>query len=65
MSTQLRQIVYTDSQDMLLLSSTIASHYYNFCTDGSTIARNYGYPLVILLNYYYLLINDKSAHCGW
>jgi hypothetical protein len=31
---QLREILYTDSQDMLILSSTVASHY-NCCTDGS------------------------------
>jgi hypothetical protein len=36
MSTQLPEILCTDSQDMLVLSSTVTSHYYNCCTDGST-----------------------------
>jgi hypothetical protein len=31
---------------MLVLSSTVASLYYNCCTDGSTSPGNYGYPLV-------------------
>jgi hypothetical protein len=34
-NAQLNRILYTDSQDMLLLSTTIASHS-NCCTDGST-----------------------------
>jgi hypothetical protein len=42
-STQLYEISYTDFQDVLVLSSTIASHYYNCCTDGSTGPRNYAY----------------------
>jgi hypothetical protein len=29
MSKQLRKILYNDSQDLLVLSSTIASHFYN------------------------------------
>jgi hypothetical protein len=29
---------------MLLLSSTVASCYYNYCTDGRTNPRNNGYP---------------------
>jgi hypothetical protein len=45
-SNQLGEILYTDSQDMLALSSTVASHYYNCCTDGSTSPGNYGYPAV-------------------
>jgi hypothetical protein len=36
MSNQVREFLYTDSQDMLVLSSTGASCYYNCCTDGST-----------------------------
>jgi hypothetical protein len=36
MSTQLREILYTNSQDMLVLSCTVASRYYNYCTDGGT-----------------------------
>jgi hypothetical protein len=31
---QLRGIVYTNSQDMLVLSSAVALRYYNCCTDG-------------------------------
>jgi hypothetical protein len=42
-STQLREILYAGFQDMLVLSSTVASRYYNCCTDGSTISRNYGW----------------------
>jgi hypothetical protein len=44
--TQLRDILYTDSQDMLVLSSAVASRYYNCCTDGSTSPGNYGYYFV-------------------
>jgi hypothetical protein len=44
--THLREILYTDFQDMLILSPTIASCYYNCCTDGSTSLGNYGYPLI-------------------
>jgi hypothetical protein len=39
--TQLREILYTDSQDMLALSSTVASRCYKFCTYGSISLRNY------------------------
>jgi hypothetical protein len=46
-STQLRKILYTDSKDMLILSSTVASRYYNCCTDGSFSPGNYGYPIVL------------------
>jgi hypothetical protein len=28
------------------VSPTVASPYYNCCTDGSTSPGNYGYPLV-------------------
>jgi hypothetical protein len=34
--TQLREILYTISQDMLVQPSTVVSRYYNCCTDGST-----------------------------
>jgi hypothetical protein len=44
----LYEILYTDFQDILVLSPTIALCCYNFSTDGSTNARNYGYPVVIL-----------------
>jgi hypothetical protein len=33
---QLHEILCTDSQDMLVLSSTVALRYYICCTDGST-----------------------------
>jgi hypothetical protein len=39
----------TDSQNMLVLSITVASHYYNCCRDGSTSPGNHGYPLIALL----------------
>jgi hypothetical protein len=56
MSNQFREILNTDSQDMLVLLSTVVSSYNNCCTDGSTSPRNYGYPLV----YFYL--QDVSSH---
>jgi hypothetical protein len=37
------KILYIDSQDMQVLSSTIASRYYNCWMDGSAIPENYGY----------------------
>jgi hypothetical protein len=45
-STQLRQSLNIDSQGMLVLSSTVASRYYNCCTDGSTSPGNYGYSIM-------------------
>jgi hypothetical protein len=45
------------SQDMLVLSSTIASRYCNCCTDGSISPRNYEYPLV------YTDAEHKCASC--
>jgi hypothetical protein len=42
-------ILYTDSQDMLVLSSTVASRYHNYCTDDSTSLGNYGCLLAIIL----------------
>jgi hypothetical protein len=47
MPTKLHESFYTDSQDMLVLSSAIASCYCKYCTDGSTSPGNYGYPIVI------------------
>jgi hypothetical protein len=41
--TQLYEIVHTDFKGMLVLSSTVASHY-NCCTDGRISPGNYGYP---------------------
>jgi hypothetical protein len=40
--THLHEIFYTDSQVTLVLSSAVASRYYNCSTDGSTSPRNYG-----------------------
>jgi hypothetical protein len=41
-STQLRENLYIDSQDMLVLSSTVASRYYNCCTTSRTSPGSYG-----------------------
>jgi hypothetical protein len=41
-STQLREMLCTGSQHMLVLSSTAISRYYNCCTDRSTRPGNYG-----------------------
>jgi hypothetical protein len=43
-SSQLREILYTESQYMPVLSSAVASCYYNFCIDGSNSPENYAYP---------------------
>jgi hypothetical protein len=48
MTTKLLEILYTDSQDMIVLS-TVILHYYNCCTNGSASPGNCGYPLVWLL----------------
>jgi hypothetical protein len=48
-SIQHRNFKNIDSQDMLVLSITVASHYYNCCRDGSTNPGNYEYPLIALL----------------
>jgi hypothetical protein len=55
-STQLSEILYTDSQYVLVPSPTIAACYYNCCTGGSTSPGNYGYRLVYLfaINLYVL-----------
>jgi hypothetical protein len=42
MSTPLREIVYTNSEDMLVLSTTVASRYYNWRKDDSTSPGKYG-----------------------
>jgi hypothetical protein len=36
-STQLREILHTASQDMLILASTVASRYYNCCTNAAPV----------------------------
>jgi hypothetical protein len=40
MFTPLREILYSEFQDMLVLSFSIASRYYNYCTDGIISTRN-------------------------
>jgi hypothetical protein len=45
-STQQREILYTDPQDMLVLSCTVALRYSNCSTDGSTSSGNYECSLV-------------------
>jgi hypothetical protein len=37
-------MLYADSKDMLVLSSTIASCYYSCYTDGSTSPGSHGHP---------------------
>jgi hypothetical protein len=39
----------------LVLSSTVVSHYYNCCTDGSTSLGNYRHPLLFSINYTFTL----------
>jgi hypothetical protein len=45
-----REIVNTDSQDMLELSSAIALRYYNHFADGSASSGNYGFSIFINLS---------------
>jgi hypothetical protein len=52
MSTQLHKILYTDFQDMLVISSIVSLCYYNCCTDGSTSPGNYG-CLFVLYHYHH------------
>jgi hypothetical protein len=42
-SAQVRSTLYTNSEQMLVLPSTVESRYYNCCRDGSTSLGNYGY----------------------
>jgi hypothetical protein len=51
MSIQLRDISYTDSQDILVLSCAAASRY-SCSTDGSTNSGNYKHPFVRKTCYY-------------
>jgi hypothetical protein len=39
----MREILYTDSQNMLVPSFIVESRYYNCRTDDSTSLENYGY----------------------
>jgi hypothetical protein len=43
-SIELREILYTDSQGMLVLSSTVVSRYYNCCTDWQYQSRKLWIP---------------------
>jgi hypothetical protein len=52
MFTQLHEILNADSQDMLILLSIIASHYYNCCTDGTTSPGKYEYLSYGILAFY-------------
>jgi hypothetical protein len=45
-SNQLREILYNDSEDTLVLQSTVESRYYNYYTGGSTSPANYGYEIL-------------------
>jgi hypothetical protein len=38
----MREMLYTDSQDILVLQSTVKSRHYNCFTDGNTSRGNYG-----------------------
>jgi hypothetical protein len=44
-------ILYTNSQDMIGLLSTVVSRCYKCCTDGSNSPGNYGYHLVCFRKY--------------
>jgi hypothetical protein len=58
-STQQCEILYTDSQDMLVLSSAVASRYYNYCIGGCTSHGNYWYSIHIVCStiwYIYIYI---------
>jgi hypothetical protein len=63
-STQLCEILYTDSQAMLLPSSIVASCYCNCSTDGSTSPGNYGYPLILLFYIPHKHIFTKRKQLG-
>jgi hypothetical protein len=54
--TQLHEIVYSYSQDMLVLSFVAAWRYYNCCADGSTSPGNYG------SGWYSLLFKVETIH---
>jgi hypothetical protein len=47
MSTQPRASWHTDSLDMVVLPSTGASRYHNYCIDGGNSPGYFGYPLVL------------------
>jgi len=45
-SIQIRATWYSNSLDMVVLPSTGASRYHNYCIDGGTSPENFGYHLV-------------------
>jgi hypothetical protein len=45
-STQLRATFHTDSLDMVVVPSTVASPYHNCCIEGGTSPEYFGYILV-------------------
>jgi hypothetical protein len=59
-STPWHEIEYTDSKGTPVLSSTVASHYHNCCTDGSTSPGNYGYQQLYTTNIWFIQ-NWKSV----
>jgi hypothetical protein len=48
-STQPREVLYTDSQAVLILSSTVISRYYNYCTSVPEIIYSPSYLTEIRL----------------
>jgi hypothetical protein len=42
--------LYTGSKDIIILLSTAASRYYNYCRDGSISPGNYAYPLLNIIH---------------
>jgi hypothetical protein len=63
-STQLLEILYSDTQDVLVLLSTIALRYYNCCTDSSTSPRSCGHSLLIRYTMYRPVFDLKHNATG-
>jgi hypothetical protein len=59
-STQLRATWHTDSLTMVVLPSTGASRYHNYCIDGGTSPEYFGYTLV----HYNKKKERKKGNCG-
>jgi hypothetical protein len=62
-STQLRATWQTDSLDMVLLPSTGASRYHNYCMDGGTSPEYFVYTLVSQLSLKYAAKVVKLVRC--
>jgi hypothetical protein len=62
----MREMLYTDSQDMLVLGSIVASRYCKCCSDGSTSPGNYGYPFISIRIRFFLTAYDevRGEYCG-